>query len=136
MEYVKMGAIAGFFAGVAYGVFLGVGWGYIPAIPGRMAAGVPLFTGWVAFFLTSIVLGMVFAFLVRKPAWSVPLGLVYGAVLWLVFPHTLMPVEVGRPHMVWFPSPAISLAGFLGYGFILGASYFFTHSAYTRKLEP
>lgn len=95
--------------------------------------------GWIVHLFHSLVLGLVFVALVRLPALreysesllpSAGLGLVYGAVLWVVAAGVVMPAwlqAVGFAGAPMLPNWALpgSLVPHLVYGVLLGVVYAF-----------
>lgn len=132
------GGVAGFLAAVPFGLmvqFLLGAMGTIGALYGMPG----LVTGWVAHLFHGTVFGLAFAALTDADALSgyaedyvssAGLGLVYGAVLWVVFIVFVWPVWLGAvgfpPGPKALPVPYVAakpLVGHLVYGAVLGALY-------------
>jgi len=126
-----LGAIFGIIAGLVMG-----GIGYLLPIPMMMdnppffinamemwSVSSPVATGWVLLIFTSAVIGAIFGLLttkvailnVRTPARAALLGVIAGAVIWLVL---FLPVEI--PPMPGLFSMGNFLVESLGYNIVFG----------------
>ncbi len=124
--------VAGIAASLAGGAVFGLKMhlkGKIPMIA-SLAGSQSVATGWVVHLAISIIFGATFAALYQGAGilrgQPVKAGLVFGLVLWALFPVTFMPLMMGMPVM-WslagLISTAPSLIGHLIYGVILGLVY-------------
>ncbi len=141
---VLVGLLSGLLAGLAMGVILHVGAGAMPFI-GSLYGEPTVAAGWMAHLVNSIVLGVVFAFLVRRPtlvdrvegpAEFVIAGVAYATVVGLFTAAVLVPIAVGTLGIGELPQPIAEPAG-LGalllalsvgaahvvYGAVLGFTY-------------
>lgn len=134
----EAGAVGGFVGGVLMGAMI---WmmnsailnGAIPGLYGFEGGTI----GWVAHLFHSVVLGLLFVVIVQLPmlsqysntVWtSAALGIVYGAVLWVVAAGFVMPFwlqSVGFAQAPPFPNLALpgSLVPHIVYGGFLGTVY-------------
>lgn len=132
------GVVGGLIGGIAMGAMIWM------SDPGVLEMAIPALymvdgavAGWTAHLFHSIVFGLVFVALLRLPAlgkysesvgMSAGLGLVYGAVLWIVAAGLVMPVWLqavgfaGAPPLPNWALPG-SLIPHLVYGVLLGAVY-------------
>lgn len=129
--------VAGFVAGIVFGLLIQFVVGAMKAV-GALVGMPGLVTGWIVHLALSIVFGLVFAAIVEwKPfqgyasRWTtgIGLGLVYGAILWVINLAFIWPIWL---NMVGFPPGATlsvpylqmkPLIGHLVYGVILGGGY-------------
>ena len=133
----RPGAVGGFVGGVVMGLMLQMQMTPVieMAIPAMYGAS-GLVAGWIAHLFHSVVLGVVFAFLVSATglrdraggyAGGIGLGLSYGVVLWVVLAAIVMPIwlsTVGFPGAPALPNfNPMSLVGHVVYGVVLGAVY-------------
>lgn len=130
----KAGVVGGLAGGVVFGAMMAMMMPEIMemAIPGMYGLSGAL-AGWALHLFHSAVLGVVFAALagvaLGRPASMaklVGLGVVYGAVLWVVLASFVMPAWVGAMLPMNPPVPdfnPMSLVGHVVYGAILGAVY-------------
>lgn len=134
----QAGAIGGLIGGVIMGVIL---WMMQPAVITGAIAGMytlqGALIGWVAHLVHSVIFGVIFAAILSLPVltryadtvWpSAILGLIYGAILWVVAAGLVMPVwlmAVGFPVPPPFPNWTLpgSLVPHLVYGVVLGGTY-------------
>lgn len=147
------GVLGGLVGAVAFGLLMWVAnpsflQTSIPALYGLEPQGT---LGWTAHMLHGVVLGLVFAVVVSRPAIGslvvsdspdpedpeigpagiVPrltaLGLAYGLAIWAIFPMLVMPVwlgVVGTRGLAGIPAiPVESLVGHAVFGLLLGAVY-------------
>lgn len=108
----------------------------VGAIPGLYTLQGPV-AGWIAHLIHSSIFGLIFVALLQLPAltrytdslWiSAGLGLIYGAILWVVAAGLVMPLwlqAVGFPKAPPVPNWGLpgSLVPHLVYGVLLGAIY-------------
>lgn len=131
------GGAAGLVAGLVFGAMLqtmmpDVIAMAIPALYGQSGVA----AGWVAHLFHSVVFGLVFVAITSATSlrrfagtWSTGavLGLVYGALVWVVAAGVVMPLwldAVGFPQVPPLPNlNPQSLVGHLVYGLVLGAGY-------------
>ncbi len=125
------GILAGICGGIVFGIMLIVT-GMLPML-GHLI-GIPTFWGgMLTHAIVSIFDGLVFAiifFKVVRGVWSgMFVGLVYGAILWVIGPLTALPYFVsGTPLFANWNAAAVSasipaLIGHLVFGFVLGVVY-------------
>lgn len=132
---VEAGLIGGLVMGVLFSLLMPpVIENAIPALVG-LSGGI---AGWVVHMSISAVFGVVFAAALVQPriaavadsvVGAVGLGLVYGAILWVVAAGVVMPLWLSA---VGFPSPPplpnLGLMGLLvhlAFGLVLGVSYYY-----------
>lgn len=127
------GALAGLAGGVAFGVLM-----VVPAVGDAQAFdGIGTMTGlsrllgtdhlgilWGAHAVLSILFGVAFALLVRPlhARRTVPMGLAWGALLWLVNGVLLVPLLMGGSLRL-DGGAVFNLLGHLAYGGVLGLAY-------------
>ncbi|MFB6268202.1 MAG: hypothetical protein ABEI31_11125 [Halodesulfurarchaeum sp.] len=135
----QTGAIAGFIAGLPFGILIQFVVGAMGAVGALWGFPMNIAAGWVIHLLNSVIFGLVFAFLVSfdvfepyRDSWlsAAGLGLVYGAVLWFVNIGFVWPIWLGAvgfpPGPAALPVPYFAvkpLIGHLVYGVVLGALY-------------
>jgi len=83
-------------------------------------------TGFVIHMIISLIFGVTFTVFVRfLPLNSDVSGVLYGIILWVLFPFILMPVMMGMKAMAFHISPdnLMSLLDHMMYGLITGIVY-------------
>jgi uncharacterized membrane protein YagU involved in acid resistance len=122
-------------AGVAGGLVGGLVFGIMMALDGMMPMIAQLVgsesaaVGWVVHFAIATFIGatfaVIFAALARSVLAATGLGLVYGAVWWVLGPMLIMPAWLGMSEMVfvWNDTTRTSLFGHLVFGLLLGLVY-------------
>ena len=132
----QAGVVGGLIGGVLMGTMLSA------LNPAALTTAIPTMyglesgvAGWTAHLAHSAILGVVFAAIISmvfehggRPAISGAIGLVYGAVLWVVLAAFVMPVWVNAvAGATVLPSPNLGLPGSLPphlvYGVVLGVLY-------------
>lgn len=129
------GGVSGFVAGIPFGLMIQFVLGAIPAI-GALYTMPGVASGWIAHLFHSVVFGLVFVGIMETdvvsqytdtPLQSLGAGLVYGAVLWIIFLIFIWPIwlnAVGFPKAPSVPYIAVKpLIGHLVYGGVLGAIF-------------
>lgn len=121
MLRVKIGVMSSLIGGIVFGILMTM-LGMMPTIAG-MVGSHSIVVGWIVHLMISAIFGVIFGLLVRKPKSGPILGLIYGTVLWFLFPFVMIPMMMGMHAMQWSQSSMMSLMGHLLYGLILGISY-------------
>ncbi len=129
-ENLKNGITAGIAGGIVFGIMMGA-MGMLPMI--GMMVGMPnAFAGFIVHMGISAMIGASFAVLldrwVDRAGNGLKAGMLYGFMLWILGPLTLMPLFMGMGLGVNWNSAAAtamlpSLFGHLLFGLVLGASY-------------
>ncbi|GMA64230.1 hypothetical protein NZD89_02590 [Alicyclobacillus fastidiosus] len=120
MVRVKIGVMSSLIAGIVFGIMMTM-MGMMPMIAGLVGSH-SIVVGWVVHLIVSAIFGVIFGTVVRNPRSGIIMGLVYGAVLWFLFPFIMMPTMMHMPAIQWSQSAMMSLIGHLVYGLILGIS--------------
>lgn len=127
--HALIGAVAGLVGGVAFG-FMMQAWDMMPMIAqlvDRTSTG----AAWLVHLLISAFVGMTFALLTwHWAARIIPgavLGLLYGAVWWVLGGLVLLPARLDMDLFVINEVAWKSLAGHLVYGLLLGLAYACMH---------
>lgn len=114
------GGLAG---GVVFGLMMQA-WGMIPMVA-ALVGSTSTAVGWVVHLLISSFFGVAFAVvlgpILKNVIGSTLVGVVYGAVLWVVGALLLMPARLGMPLFVVDDMALRSLLGHLVFGVLLGA---------------
>jgi hypothetical protein len=122
-------------AGIAGGLVGGLVFGIMMALDGMMpmiaqlVGSEQVVVGWVVHFGIAVFIGATFALIFSPLARSVlaaaGLGLVYGAIWWVLGPMLIMPAWLGMTEMVfvWNDTTRNSLVGHLIFGVLLGLVY-------------
>lgn len=121
MDRVKAGIISSLIAGIVFGIIMTM-MGMMQMIAGMVGSS-SILVGWAFHLMISAIFGVIFGLLARKPSAGISLGLIYGVVLWFLFPFIMMPMMMGMPAMTWSQTSMMSLIGHLVYGLVLGISY-------------
>lgn len=119
---VMAGVVGGIAGGLVFGILMMM-MGMLPTIAsmvGSQSAGV----GFAIHMLISIGIGLgltvPFASLLSTYPRGAVIGLVYGAIWWVLGPLLLMPMMMGMPLFMIDATAMMSLMGHLIYGLILG----------------
>jgi uncharacterized membrane protein YagU involved in acid resistance len=116
------GIVGGLAGGVAFGVMMTV-MGMMPMVA-MLVGSESLAVGWVVHLAISTFIGAVFGVLLagRVSSFGVGavLGLVYGAVWWVLGPLLIMPAQMGMPLFTVNAVALNSLVGHLVFGVVLG----------------
>lgn len=121
MIRVKIGVMSSLIAGIVFGIMMTM-MGMMPMIAGLVGSH-SIVVGWIVHLIVSAIFGVIFGTVVRNPRSGIIMGLIYGGVLWFLFPFIMMPMMMHMPAMHWSQSAMMSLIGHLVYGLILGISY-------------
>lgn len=136
------GIVGGLAGGVVFGMMMGM-MGMLPMI-GKMVGQPSAVAGFFVHMVNSAIIGAGFAFVFGRSADKLKsglgLGLLYGAIWWLLGPLTLMPLFMGMGFGAnWNITAAVnmmpSLMGHLIYGAILGIFYSILHRKSTLARE-
>lgn len=116
------GAAGGVAGGLVFGALMQM-MGMMAMIGGMM--GEPsAATGWLIHVGISVVIGLIYAVTLGGAAETLGrgagLGLVYGAVWWVLGPLLIMPAMMGMPVFQLSQQSLMSLMGHLVYGIVLG----------------
>jgi uncharacterized membrane protein YagU involved in acid resistance len=110
--------------GLVFGVIMAM-MGILPKIAGMMGSDSAV-VGFIIHMMISLIFGIVFTVLTEMTRWNGILsGLVFGVVLWFLFPFILMPMMMGNSAMAFkFTNDSMmSLVGHMVYGIITGFIY-------------
>lgn len=118
MNKVLNGIISSLIGGIVFGVLMTM-MGMMSMIAG-MVGSTSIAVGWIIHLMISGVFGLIFGLIVGDKKQPIGLGVIYGFVLWFLFPFILMPLMMGGSP---FQFNFMSLMGHLIYGVILGFSY-------------
>ncbi len=125
---IKQGVFGGIIAGVVFGAMMGM-MGMLPMVAMLLKSESAVF-GFVLHLVFSAIIGAVFGLVFGHAAMNkgsgILLGLLYGAIWWVLGPLIIMPLWLGMG--VQLSSQGIAMAlpslwGHLVYGFILGLIY-------------
>lgn len=125
------GVAAGLVGGVGMGIWLSVSRPMMDTAIITMIAGLlgstNAFVGWLIHLGIALFAGAGFGILLgsyaRKMAPAVVLGLVYGAVWWVIGALWIMPANRGRPVFEWNDVASSSLGAHLVFGLLAGLSF-------------
>lgn len=125
------GVVGGLAGGVVFGVLMAA-MGMLPMIASLVGSGSAV-VGLVVHLVISVLIGLgltvPFAGMLSGPARASVIGLIYGALWWVLGPLLLMPAMMGMPVFMINSGALMSLLGHLMYGIILGVSA----SAFLRR---
>jgi uncharacterized membrane protein YagU involved in acid resistance len=80
--------------------------------------------GFMVHLMISFIFGLTYAFFTALFKGNrVTLGVIYGVVLWFVFPFIFMPLMMGMPAFSITSSSMMSLMGHIIYGLVTGVVY-------------
>jgi hypothetical protein len=123
--------VAGIAGGLAGGVVFGImmqAWGMLPMVA-MLINSESVGVGWLVHLFNSALFGAIFAVLVGRWATAVVpaalIGMVYGAVWWVLGALLIMPAWLGMNAMIFNLNTTAwrSLGGHLVYGLLLGVGY-------------
>lgn len=129
------GAAGGIVGGIVFGMLMQMMgmMGMIGGIVGEPSAG----TGWLVHLVISIGIGLGYAVtfgnLDHTYGRGAGLGLVYGAVWWVLGPLLIMPAMMGMPLLQVSQQSLMSLMGHLVYGLVLGLVFTVACQAVERR---
>jgi hypothetical protein len=135
------GAAAGLVGGIGMGIWMSVSRPMMDTAMITMVAGLlgsaNAFAGWLIHLAIALFAGITFGVLLgqfaQRLAPAVVLGLVYGAVWWIVGALWIMPANMGMPVFEWNDVTASSLGAHLVFGLLAGAAFsFIARTAGTR----
>lgn len=122
VDHGVQGLVGGLAGGVVFGVMMTV-MGMMPMVA-MLVGSESLAVGWVVHLAISAFLGAVFGVLLASQVGSFAvgavLGLLYGAVLWVLGPLLIMPAQMGMPLFTVNAAAVNSLVGHLVFGLVLG----------------
>lgn len=120
----KAGIIGSLLGGLVFGGMMAM-MGMLQTIAGMMGSNSAV-VGFIIHMMISLIFGIVFTLFARMVKWDgIVSGLVFGVILWFLFPFILMPMMMGMGNMAFqFTSASMmSLVGHLVYGLITGIVY-------------
>ncbi|MEU0088925.1 hypothetical protein [Streptomyces sp. NPDC006274] len=125
------GAAAGLVGGIGMGIWMSVSRPLMDTAMITMVAGLlgstNAFAGWLIHLAIALFAGITFGVLLgqfaQRLAPAVVLGLVYGAVWWIVGALWIMPANMGMPVFEWNDVTASSLGAHLVFGLLAGAAF-------------
>lgn len=117
-----VGAILGGLAGgLIFGMMMAA-MGMLPTVAGLVGSKSAV-VGGIVHLMISVILGLGFLVIARKTKRPIMLGILYGVILWALFPLTMMPLMMVMP-LPWSVQGIIanmpSLMGHAIYGLALG----------------
>jgi uncharacterized membrane protein YagU involved in acid resistance len=118
------GIAGGLVGGLVFGIMMAID-GMLPMIA-QLVGSESVAVGWVVHSAIAVFIGATFAVIAAALARTVPaataLGVVYGAIWWLLGPMLIMPAWLGMTEMVfvWNDTTRNSLVGHLVFGLLLG----------------
>ncbi|UGY94756.1 hypothetical protein [Streptomyces gobiensis] len=120
------GAVGGLVGGIAFGIMMQI-MDMMPMIA-MLVESDSIGVAWVIHLIISVIFGIIFGLLLasHRAARVLPasaLGLVYGAIWWVIGGLWLMPARLGMPVFDVNEVAWKSLAGHLVYGLLLGLVY-------------
>lgn len=129
-SHIKAGIWGGLIAGLVFGLMMAM-MGMLPMI--AMLVGSESATvGFIVHLVISAIIGTIFAIVlgseVKSAGSGIVIGLIYGAIWWVLGPLLIMPIWLGMGHQLsvaGVQAALPSLWGHLVYGFILGVAYSF-----------
>jgi hypothetical protein len=132
------GVLGGLAGGVVFGLMMQ--WlNWLPTVA-KLAEGDSVFVGWCVHMAISAFVGATFAIIfgvmAEVLAAATVLGLLYGAVWWVLGGLTLMPLRLGGGLFVFNTAAWQSLAGHLFYGLVLGIAYVLFMPLHARPSQP
>ncbi|SNS00834.1 hypothetical protein SAMN06272737_1672 [Blastococcus mobilis] len=122
LQRVTAGVVGGLAGGLVFGVMMQLMdmMGMVAQLVGSSSVAV----GWVVHLAISAFFGAAFtvalAGLIHGLSRALPLGAVYGVVLWVIGPLLLMPAFLGMPLFVINDTTLLSLVGHVAFGLVLG----------------
>jgi hypothetical protein len=132
------GVLGGLTGGVAFGLIMQ--WlGWLPTVA-KLAEGNSLFVGWCVHMAIAAFVGamyaVLFGWMAEALVASAVLGVMYGAIWWVLGGLTLMPLRLGSGLFVFNTAAWQSLAGHLIYGLVLGIAYVLFMPNHARHSQP
>ncbi|HEX2357800.1 MAG TPA: hypothetical protein VHI50_15240 [Micromonosporaceae bacterium] len=132
------GVLGGLVGGVVFGIMMQ--WlNWLPTVA-KLAEGNSVFVGWCVHMAIAAFVGATFAIIfgamAEALAASTVLGLLYGAIWWVLGGLTLMPLRLGGGLFVFNTAAWQSLAGHLLYGLALGIAYALVMPLHARPAHP
>lgn len=128
---IGIGAVAGVIGGLVFGVMMQM-MAMMPMV-GMLVGQESVAVGWVVHLFNSAVIGAVYGATLGQlhHTWGrgAVLGLVYGAVWWVVGALLIMPLSLGMPALQVGQPQVMSLVGHLMYGLATGL-------VFTAALRP
>ncbi|MEV0600399.1 hypothetical protein AB0I82_14040 [Streptomyces sp. NPDC050315] len=129
--HASWGAAAGLVGGIGMGIWMSVSRPMMDTAMITMVAGLLGSTnavaGWLIHLAIALFAGITFGALLgqyaRRIAPAVVLGLVYGAVWWVLGALWIMPANMGMPVFEWNDVTASSLGAHLVFGLLAGATF-------------
>jgi uncharacterized membrane protein YagU involved in acid resistance len=112
----KAGVIGSLVGGIVFGIMM------VASLVGSQSGSV----GFVVHIAVSFIFGLTFAIFTGILKWNpITCGILYGAILWILFPFILMPIMMGVSEMAFQITSGnmMSLLGHLVYGLCTGISY-------------
>lgn len=129
--YAAWGAAAGLVGGLGMGIWMSVSRPMMDTTMITMVAGLlgstNAFAGWLIHLTIALFAGITFGVVLgqfaQRLAPAVVLGLVYGAVWWVVGALWIMPANMGRPVFEWNDVTSSSFGAHLVFGLLAGAAF-------------
>jgi uncharacterized membrane protein YagU involved in acid resistance len=124
---IGAGIAGGLVGGLVFGIMMAID-GMLPMIA-QLVGAESVAVGWVVHLGIAVFIGATFALIFSRLAGSVlaatGLGLLYGAVWWVLGALLLMPAWLGMTEMIfaWNETTRNSLLGHLVFGVLLGLVY-------------
>ncbi|WP_434995458.1 hypothetical protein [Arthrobacter sp. Ld5] len=117
------GVVGGLGGGVVFGALMAM-MGMLPMIASLVGSSSAV-VGFIVHLVISVMIGLTLtlpgaSLLTRSLVVSAVVGLVYGALWWVLGPLLIMPLMMGMPILTLDGSSMMSLMGHLIYGVILG----------------
>lgn len=122
--YWKAGIIGSLIGGLVFGMLMAM-MGMLPTIAGMMGSKSPI-VGFIVHMVISLLFGVVFTIFAGMLKWNAIIsGVLFGIILWVLFPFMLMPMMMGMSQMAFKITSAsiLSLMGHVIYGLITGIAY-------------
>ncbi|SMO78241.1 DUF6789 family protein [Melghirimyces algeriensis] len=118
----KAGILGSLSGGLVFGIMMAM-MGMLPMVAGLVGSQSSL-VGFAVHIIISFIFGLTFTVFVSffKGSALIP-GLIFGFVLWVLFPFIFMPMMMGMPPFPINMSSMMSLMGHLIYGGMTGAVY-------------
>lgn len=150
-QYTWIAGIAGgLIGGIGMGIILHAGANMMPFI-GALYGWPTVVGGWIGHLINSVIIGLVFTFIVSRPlvrqqtmtiSGSVVVGVLYAAAVGLVTTGVMLPISMNVLGVQSLPEALVPLPGYIGgllvvlsvavahlvYGLLLGATYGILHA--------
>ncbi|MFC9911193.1 hypothetical protein [Streptomyces sp. NPDC059862] len=138
------GAAAGLVGGIGMGIWMSVSRPMMDTAMITMVAGLlgstNAFVGWLVHLAIALFAGVTFGVLLgefaQRLAPAVVLGLVYGAVWWVLGALWIMPANMGMPVFEWNDVSSSSLGAHLVFGLLAGLTFAAIAGATDRRTGP